>query len=222
MKYYPVFLDVAGKNCLVVGGGSVGARKAEMLSRCQAQVKVVSQEFDAQFHDHPIKGVTLEKKQYDTKDLMGMRLVFAATNNAGLNQQIKADAENIGILCNLADDPSAGDFILPSVVERGDLLVAVSTSGKSPAMARKIRQELEDYFGPEYADVLELLGALRQKMLAAGHDPDRHKKIFSRLIGEGLLDLVREGDDPAVGRLLQEITGKDPNAWDLPGSRSNR
>ncbi len=107
-----------------------------------------------------------------------MFLVFAATNDARLNRQIMEDAKKAGILCNLADAPDDGNFILPSILEQGDLVCAVSTSGASPALARKIRKDLDHYFGPEYGLFLILLGNIREKLLADGHDPKRHKQIF--------------------------------------------
>lgn len=221
MKYYPVFLDIKDKNCLVVGGGAVGARKALTLEKCGARVKVISDRFSAEFKSLDKTFTCLEKK-YEKDDLKGMFLVFAATNNADLNQEIKRDASKLNIICNVADAPDESDFILPSIVERGDLVVAVSTSGSSPAMAKKIRQELEVYFGPEYEKFLLLMGNIRKKLLSSGHAPDEHKKIFHALIERGGLELIREDNEIKINKVLSDILGGNDSYQDLVISRSNK
>ncbi len=209
MKYYPIFLDVKNKACLVVGGGKVGARKAATLAKCGAIVKVVSDHFSVGFNDLKITGIDLAKKKYEKKDIKGMFLVFAATNNADLNRQIKKDATVLNILCNVADAPKNSDFILPSLVDRGDLVLAVSTSGSSPAMAKRIRKDLEHQFGPEYSRFLILMGNIRKKILSSGHAPDEHRHIFQILIEQGVLELIEANDEIKINKILCDILGKD-------------
>lgn len=209
MKYYPIFLDVKGRDCLVVGGGCVGARKAHTLEKCGAKVTVISETISSVLADLKTPDICIEKKRYEKKDIKGRFLVFAATNDADLNQQIKEDASGSNILCNVADATDRSDFILPSIVDRGDLTVAVSTSGSSPAMARKIREELEDYFGPEYDKFLCLMGNVRKKLLAEGHAPDDHKKIFHTLINKGMLELIKANDDTRINAVLEDVLGKN-------------
>jgi len=221
MKYYPVFLDIKDKDCLVIGGGAVGVRKALTLEKCGARVKVVSDRFSAPLEGLRKSSVCLEEKKYDKEDLKGMFLVFAATNNADLNQEIKKEASRLHIVCNVADDPDSSDFILPSTVERGDLIVAVSTSGSSPAMAKKIRQELEIYFGPEYEEFLLLMGNIRKQLLLSGHAPDEHKKIFHALIERGGLKLIREKNEIKINKVLSDILGGNYSYQDLVIPRSN-
>ena len=208
MRYYPIFLDVKGKNCLVVGGGPVGIRKALTLEQCGARVKVISEQFLEGTDGFKGTSILFVEKKYKKKDIKGMFLVFAATNNAELNQEIKVDAAKSNILCNVADAPDKSDFLVPSIVDRGDLLVAVSTSGASPAMAKKIRQDLEGFFDPAYAKVLCLMGNIRTKLLSAGHAPDDHRQAFSNLIDRGILELVRTGDEININLILNEIFGK--------------
>ncbi|MCF6248552.1 MAG: bifunctional precorrin-2 dehydrogenase/sirohydrochlorin ferrochelatase [Desulfobacula sp.] len=207
MKYYPIFLDIKDKPCLVIGGGPVGARKAAMLEKCGAGVRVVSERFDDSFGPLKKKGVCLGKKSYEKKDMEGMVLVFAATDKARLNQQIKSDAEAANIFCNVADGPDESDFILPSIVDKGDLILAVSTCGSSPAMAKQIRQELDDQFGLEYADLLKLMGAVRKKLLATGHAPDAHKKSFFALIENNILEWIEAGDINKINTILKDVLG---------------
>ncbi len=221
MKYYPIFLDMKDRDCLVVGGGAVGARKAATLERCGANVTIVSKWFSAECDCFKASAVCLEKKEYEKKDAKGMFLVFAATNNADLNRQIKTDALTLNVLCNVADAPDESDFILPSIVDRGDLMVAVSTSGSSPAMAKKIRQDLERQFGPEYAKLLQLMGNIRKKLLSSGHAPDDHKQVFHALIGKGILELIEVNDEMNINAVLCDVLGKEYMYQDLMSSRSD-
>ncbi|MBW2655554.1 MAG: bifunctional precorrin-2 dehydrogenase/sirohydrochlorin ferrochelatase [Deltaproteobacteria bacterium] len=218
MKYYPIFLDLKDKNCLVVGGGPVGARKAETLVKCGAKVTMISEYFSSVCDDVKKISICIEKK-YEKKDVDGMFLVFAATHNADLNQQIKEDASRLNILCNVADASDSSDFLLPSIVNRGDLILAISTSGSSPAMAKRIRQDLDHQFGPEYAQWLRLMGNIRKKLLSSGHAPDDHKKIFHTLIEKGTLELMKANDEIKMNAVLGDVLGKEYTYEDLVSSR---
>ena len=213
MKYYPIFLDVTARDCLVVGGGDVGYRKAIGLSRSNARVRVISEAFSLKFETND--GLSLTCKSYEPSDIGNAFLVFAATNNRGLNEQIQADAKIRDILCNIVDAPDRSDFILPSVVERGDLVCAVSTSGASPALAKKIRRDLEQMFGPEYGDFLVLMGNIRRKLLERGHDPKAHKKIFTTLVEKKIPDLMIAGDELTIDAVLLELLGPGFNYTSL-------
>jgi precorrin-2 dehydrogenase/sirohydrochlorin ferrochelatase len=205
MKYYPIFLDVRDRNCLVVGAGEVGTRKAMGLARSGASVRVVSKKFSQRLGG--VEGVILEEKDYETSDLDTVFMVFAATNNNRLNLRIQKEAKEKHILCNIADCPDNSDFILPSVVERGDLVCAVSTSGASPALAKKIRRDLLQMFGPEYTDFLRLMGNLRKKLLEEGHDPLAHKKVFTALVEKQIPALIAAKDEARIDLLLGELLG---------------
>jgi precorrin-2 dehydrogenase/sirohydrochlorin ferrochelatase len=221
MKYYPIFLDINGKDCLVVGGGNVGARKAATLEKCGAKVTVISDRFSPKFDALKPTTICLEKKEYEKEDVKGMFLVFAATNNADLNQEIKNDASRLNILCNIADAPDTSDFLLASIVDRGDLIVAVSTSGSSPAMAKKIRQDLENQFDFEYAQLLCLMGNIRKKLLSSGHAPNENKAIFQTLIEKGMLELMKANDEKKIKAVLCDVLGRKYSYQDLISSRSN-
>ena len=221
MKYYPVFMNIKDKDCLVVGGGSVGARKASTLEKCGAKVKLISSLFSPECEDLKTTSIEMEKKEYENNDITGMFFIFAATDNADLNKEIQKDAAKLDILCNIADSPDRSDFILPSIVDRGDLILAISTSGASPAMAKKIRQELEQKFGPEYELFLILMGNIRKKLLSAGHAPEDHKKIFNTLINKGILDLIKENDEKKINLILCDVLGKNYLYHDLVLVRPN-
>jgi precorrin-2 dehydrogenase/sirohydrochlorin ferrochelatase len=209
MRYYPVCLDIKGRPCLVVGGGGVGTRKVKGLLSAGAQVTVVSPELSAELQDLTPVPVRCHRRRYRPEDLDGMFLVFGATDDEALNRRISADAGQRNMLCNIADRPQMCSFILPSVVHRGDLLLAISTSGRSPAFAKRLRKDLEAQFGSEYARFLRLMGAIREQLLSAGHSPEAHKSQFETLLGEGLAELVCGGDEAGADRLLARVLGPD-------------
>lgn len=208
MKYYPISLDVKNKKCLVVGGGEVGLRKTTTLLNCQACVTVVSRDFSEGF-DRLEGNLSLQCREYQSADLEGMILVFGTTDNRQVNQRVKEDADQRNILCNIADDPDGSGFIVPSIVQRGDLVLTVSTSGASPAFSRHLKQNLEKQFDPYYADFLSLMGTLRQKLLMEKHAPKEHKRIFNTLIQKGLLEMVADNDFEKINLLLRQVTGLD-------------
>ncbi len=209
MRYYPIQLDVRGKRCLVVGGGAVGTRKAETLEACGAEVVVVSPEATAELAARSEAGRILwHRRAYAPSDLEGVFLAVGATDDEELNRRLSADARRRGVLCNIADRPALCDFILPAVVQRGDLVITVSTSGKSPALAKRLRRELERRYGEEYALLLRLMGAVRRRLLAAQHAPEEHRTLFEALLEGGLLERLREGDLPGADRILKEVLGR--------------
>jgi precorrin-2 dehydrogenase / sirohydrochlorin ferrochelatase len=209
MRYYPVNLDIRNRNCLVVGGGDVGTRKVMTLLECGAKVVVVSPAATGKIKALSDKGlIKLETRPFRPTDLDQMFLVIGATDNPELNRQIHAEAERLGMLCNIADRPEICNFILPAIVNRGDLIIAISTSGKSPAFAKKMRKDLEKKFGTEYAEFLTLMGGIRCKLLSQDHEPEAHKHIFENLINGDLVNLIKHRDIAAINSLLFEILGQ--------------
>jgi precorrin-2 dehydrogenase/sirohydrochlorin ferrochelatase len=225
-RYYPINLDVRDRSCLVVGGGGVGERKVRTLLDCGALVTVVTTEATEYLEKLASAGdIELKMKGYEQDDLQDRFLVIGATDNEALNKQISKDANECGLLCNIADRPEACNFVLPAIVRQGDLLIAISTSNKSPAVARRTRKILQGEFGPEYAVLLNLMGAIRQKMLAQSKSPEVHKQLFERLLDEGLLEMIREDRIEDVDHLLEAVLGggyrwkdlmKTPNGTDGP------
>lgn len=209
MRYYPVNLDIQNRKCLVVGGGSVSNRKVMTLLECGAIVTVVSPDVTEELLELAEKKmIELKKRPYEPYDIDGMFLVIGATDNEKLNWQINKDAERQNKLCNIADRPEACNFILPSIVNRGNLVITISTSGKSPAFAKKMRQDLEKEFGEEYDEFLQLMGAIRKKALSEKHEPEAHKHLFEQLINRGLIDMIRNHDEKSINFLLLEIFGE--------------
>jgi len=209
MEYYPVNLDIKKQKCLVVGGGRVGTRKVLTLLDCGARVTVVSPDAREKLIELANRGaITLEKRPYRETDLDGMFLVIGTTDDEELNHQISLAAEKLNMLCNIADRPQVCNFILPSIVSRGDLTISISTSGKSPALAKKLRIELEEQFGIEYADLLRLMGAIREKLLKQKHEPEAHKHLFEQLISRNLVDMIRDTRKKEIDSLLCEVLGE--------------
>jgi precorrin-2 dehydrogenase/sirohydrochlorin ferrochelatase len=209
MRYYPVHLDIKNRNCLVVGGGAVGTRKVNTLLECGARVTVVSPNPTRQLTKLAAEGaITLTQRSYRSADLNGTFLVIGATDDENLNQLIANDAVQNNTLCNIADRPEACNFILPSIVRRGDLVITISTSGKSPALAKQLRQKLETQFGKEYAEFLLLMGAIRKKLLSQAHEPEAHKDLFNKLLDSNLIQLMQSGKTEEINSLLYKILGE--------------
>jgi precorrin-2 dehydrogenase/sirohydrochlorin ferrochelatase len=159
MRYYPLQVDIEGRSCLVVGGGQVGTRKVERLLACRARIRVVSPEATPALERLVRQGrLDLQRREYRPGDTAAMFLVFAATDSREVNRRVAEEAAAAGILFNSVDDPERAGFIVPSVVHRKDLVITVSTTGKSPALARHLRKRLEKQFGNEYAELLVLMG----------------------------------------------------------------
>jgi siroheme synthase-like protein len=156
---YPIFLDLSSRRCVVVGGGEVANRKARKLLQARARVVVISPEIGAELES---VAVEIHRRPYREGDLEGAYLAFAATNSREVNAAVAREARGRGVPVNVADEPSEGDFALPSTLRRGRLQVAVSTGGASPTLARRIRGELEGAFGPEWAGIVEELNAARR------------------------------------------------------------
>ncbi|PIE63250.1 MAG: siroheme synthase [Desulfobacter postgatei] len=207
MDYYPIFLDVKDRCCLVAGGGAVGTRKALGLARAGARVIVVSLAFSNELLTTPVPAITLKEKKFEDSDLDGMSLAFAATDNMQLNVRIRQAAQKKNILCNIADGRDKGDFILPAVVDRGDLLFAVSTCGASPALSRRLRMALEARFGPEYGILATLLSRIRTILLEQGHDPRGHRKIFYALLDADLPEKIAAGQTQQIDTVLAQVLG---------------
>lgn len=206
MAYYPVLVDLNGKRVLVVGGGGVAERKIQTLLEFGACVDVVSRELSAGLEEMRSQGLfRWVGKEFDSEHLEGVVLVIAATDDALVNRRISESASEKGLLINAVDQPEDCTFIVPAVIRRGDLLIAISTSGKSPAFAKRIRQDLETKFGSEYGHFLSLMGKVREYVLRKGLPHARNKGTFERLVDSPLLDLIRQKDWDSASSVLSEI-----------------
>jgi precorrin-2 dehydrogenase/sirohydrochlorin ferrochelatase len=208
MSYYPIFVDLKGQGVLVVGGGEVAERKIKSLLIHDCRVYIASPQLTDSLKELVDRGsLSLIDLSSLDESLDKVFMVIAATDDSALNSRIASKAKARGILVNSVDQPRDCSFIMPSIVKAGDLQIAISTAGKSPALAKKIRGELERTFGPEYASFIELLGLLRRELIAKGKPSSANKIIFQRLVDSPLLERIKEGNMEAVRNILASILG---------------
>jgi precorrin-2 dehydrogenase/sirohydrochlorin ferrochelatase len=208
MGYIPIFLDVTDRKCLVVGGGEVAGRKVEALLGAGAQVTVVSPRLSQPLHSLTARGlVTHIARDYERGDIRGCVLVYAATDDPKLHRELVAEARALGIPVNVVDVPELCTFISPAVVNRGELQIAISTGGASPAFAARLRRSLEDQFGTEYARTLEVLRAARRRLHADEMDPTERMRRLKELADSALPDAIAAGDVAAIELILATYLG---------------
>ena len=215
MDYYPAFLDLRGRNCLVVGGGTIAERKVESLVECGALVKVVTLEATSRLAELAGSGsIDLELRDYSPDDLAGIFLVIAATDDPAVQARIGQEAKERGLLVNVVDEPANCTFIVPAVVRRGELSIAISTGGRSPALAARIREKLESLFGPEYEEWVDLLGQLRPALAVRFPKLDERKAAWYRVVDSNCVELIRRGERDLMQQQLNDILGADPGMPD--------
>lgn len=209
MRYYPLFINLERMHCLVVGGGGVGCRKARSLAEAGACSVLVVDTAEASEDMETVctscGNVCFARREFVVEDLDGINLAFACTSDSVVNGKIAQQCERRGILCNIADQPDRGHFIVPGSVRRGDLCIAVSTAGKSPAMARRVRAEIDGLIGDEYGLVLALMGRLRPRMLDLGLETRQNTDVFRSLVFSELADALKVRDKTAARGILMDI-----------------
>jgi len=213
--YFPVFLKLKGRSCIVIGGGKVAERKVRSLLKAGANIKVISPEFTGGLiklsksistKSNSCRRLQLIKRPFRMEDLKDAFLVIAATSSRELHKKIATSYEK-GLL-NVVDEPELCTFIVPSVVKRGPLIIAISTSGASPAMAKAIRKEIERLYGKTFGDYLKILEGLRKKIITL--PSKKKKKIFSILTSKSVFKKLRSlKTKKEVKGLLDELLQKE-------------
>ena len=205
-SYYPVFLNISGKRCVVVGGGQVALRKVRALLEHRANIEVISPDPCSELIELAEDGqIRVFRRHYQPGDLRKAFTAIAATDNSDINLQVVKEARRKAVLVNVADDAENSDFILPSYLRRGDVTVAISTAGRSPALARKIRTRLEKVFGDEYASLALLINEVRTeaKQQRIEVDGDAWQEALDLDV---LLELLRRKDaEKAKAILLRNL-----------------
>jgi precorrin-2 dehydrogenase len=203
MGYYPVLLDLAGRRCVMVGGGIIAGRRVDGLLTAGARVTVISPRLTRTLAARAAEGrIDHEAREYRDGDLDGADLAFVATDAGEVNAAVAREARARGVWINAADDPARCTFILPALVRRGDLTVAVATGGSSPALARAIREELETYLTDDYATLAAIAAEARREVRAAGRPVTAD--AWRRALGPEIRRLIVErGRDDAKQRLLE-------------------
>lgn len=206
--YYPVFLDLRDRPCVVVGGDAAARAKVEGLLEAGARVTVVAPELEPALAALAASGAVVHlARGYRRGDLAGAFLALSAVRDPAVAGAFFAEAEARGIPANVMDDVPHCSFIAPSVVRRGDLAVAISTSGRAPALAVRLRERLERELGAEHGRFLELAGALREPLAAACPDFEERRRRWYRLVDSDVLNLLASGEEAAARRRIEEITG---------------
>ncbi|OAT85515.1 precorrin-2 dehydrogenase/sirohydrochlorin ferrochelatase family protein [Desulfotomaculum copahuensis] len=191
---YPISLHLAGRRCLVVGGGSVAERKVLSLLACDARVTVVSPRVCPGLRKMAAAGrIDWHCGEYHNTVLDGIFLVIAATDQDAVNRLVSKECLERNLLVNVVDDPPHGNFYVPAVMRRGPLQIAVSTGGHSPLLARKIKEELARRYGPEYGEFAVWLGEIRTRLLENISDPEKRHRILASLVDDQVLLLLAEG-----------------------------
>ncbi|MDD3845729.1 MAG: bifunctional precorrin-2 dehydrogenase/sirohydrochlorin ferrochelatase [Syntrophorhabdaceae bacterium] len=192
--YYPLFLDVKGKECLIAGGGSVAERKALMLLKFNASVTVVSPRVTKKLAHLADTGVIrVHTRKYRRGDLDKAAVVFACTNDRETNAAVREDAALRGVLVNVVDKPEECDFIVPSIIRKGDVTIAISTSGVLPMASKKIRQAIEKTVTKDYVAYTRIIGALRRHLIDTIPDPRRRRAIMKDIGAMDIRDVVKRG-----------------------------
>jgi precorrin-2 dehydrogenase/sirohydrochlorin ferrochelatase len=208
MGYIPIFLDVTGRECMVVGGGEVALRKVEALLEAGAHVTVVSPRVSPQLESLAARGLVKHvAREYERGDIRGCVLAYAATDDPKLHPELVAEARVLGIPINVVDVPELCTFISPAVVNRGELQIAISTGGASPAFAARLRRALKDQFGTEYTMTVEVLRAARRRLHAEEIDPADRMRRLKELADSALPDAIAVGDVAAIERILATYLG---------------
>jgi precorrin-2 dehydrogenase / sirohydrochlorin ferrochelatase len=206
--YYPVYIQLREQPCIVIGGGKIAEGKVEGLLAAQAQVTIIAPNLTAYLQDLvAVKQVTYLARSYQPGDLTGAFLVICATDQAEINHQVWQEATANQQLVNVVDDTPRCNFIAPSILRKGDLTIAISTSGKAPALAVRLKERFQRELGPEYEHFLELAGELREPL--ARHIPDfeTRKALWYEIVDSEILDVLARGDEAGAREIISRIVG---------------
>ncbi len=202
MALFPVFMDLSGRKCICIGGGSVAARKIRILLAFDADVTVISPKVDRKLEElGHAADITIVKREYRPGDLEGAFLAIAATQSREVNRQIHAEALRRNILVNVADSPEECTFTFPSVVKRDDLVIGITTSGSYPAFSKRVRERIEELYPEYYGNVLKALKEFRGKVLLGIPDADQRKHAMDEMLDE----VFRWGERLSEEQLLQKL-----------------
>jgi precorrin-2 dehydrogenase/sirohydrochlorin ferrochelatase len=207
---YSVSLNLEDERCLVVGGGAVALRKAEALIASGARVKVVSPQVTPEIE--ALEEVEIARREFRIEDLRGRFLVISATDSREVNEKVATEARRRGMLVNVVDVPDLCNFFVNSQMRRGDLTISISTGGASPALAKRIRKELERSYGEEYAGFLSLMREYRPLILREVTDPDRRSRVFKGLANARIEETYRAEGEGAARKAIERIINEGAHA----------
>jgi precorrin-2 dehydrogenase/sirohydrochlorin ferrochelatase len=207
--FYPIFIELQDRRVLVIGGGAVAERKVDSLLDAGANVTIVSPSATHRLMELARSGrVTLHQRRFEPSDLAGASLAISATDDPSTQKEVAAAAASKNILVNTVDKPDLCDFIVPSILRRGEITVAISTSGNSPALAAELRKRFDGVLTDAMARTARVLGAVRNEVHERYPDSEKRKRIFETIIDSGIVDWISNcDDDAAIARVRQMIDG---------------
>lgn len=206
VPFYPVNLDISGKRCLVVGGGPVAARKMKALLLCGGEVQLISPECCAAITELAEAGeITWHRRHFKSGDVKDAFLVFAATDDPEVQNQIAEEADRYHVLLNSADDPECSDFHVPAKIRRRDFVIAISTGGGSPALASLLKARLARDYGDEYGVLVELMARIRRQVVTRTSVAEENKALFQTILELPVLECIKEGDWGGLQLLLEQV-----------------
>ncbi|QGT99049.1 Precorrin-2 oxidase [Candidatus Syntrophocurvum alkaliphilum] len=202
---FPIFLDLTNKKCVIIGGGKVAERKVNNLLAYGAKITIVSPEIEHGIKEKVDIGLlTWHKRQFKDKDIKQAYMVYSATNDPVINKRVADLCLAAGILVNAVDDPPNCNFYVPSIVRRNSLVVAISTEGKSPLLAKKLREEFEQIITAEHGEFVDILGNLREIIKKEVKDIEERKKLFESLVNSDILELLQKGEKEKVRERVEQ------------------
>ena len=206
--YYPVYIQLHEQPCVVIGGGKIAEGKVEGLLAADARVKVVSPALTPRLHELAASSqIAHISRAYQPGDLVGAFLVICATDQSEINHQVWEEASANRQLVNVVDDTPHCNFIAPAILRKGDLTIAISTAGKAPALAVRLKERLQAEIGPEYERFLQLAGELREELARRIPDFETRKLLWYELVDSDALDLLARGDEPAAVERISQVVG---------------
>lgn len=211
-KYYPIMLDIKDKKCGVIGGGNIAYRKIVSLLECEAEVTVISNEVIKEIKllidDKKIKYL---RDKYNFKHISDFYLVYAATNDSKVNEAVYSQCSQKNILVNVVDKPEICNFIVPSKVKKGDLTIAISTNGKSPMLARKIRQDLEKVYDYRYELFIDIMGEVRKEVFHTLKDAKKRSEFYKAIVYSDFIDRLTSQNRDEIQKEIMNILSKVNN-----------
>lgn len=206
MTFFPIYLNLTGRRVVVIGGGEVAERKVESLLATQASITVISLEVSARLRGLATEQrIHIHRRAFQSGDCSGATMVFSATDDPAISEAVFKDAQKAGALVNTADQPVLCDFIMPAVVRRGDIAIAISTSGTSPGLAARLRQKISQVIGPEYERLTRLLAAARPQIRQRIPEAEGRKALQYRILDSDIMSYLKANDIAGAERRLREI-----------------
>jgi precorrin-2 dehydrogenase / sirohydrochlorin ferrochelatase len=210
MGYLSIFVDLKGRDCLVIGGNSLAESRVRALCEADASVTVIAPELTLELMAMADAGaVRWIARDYAAGDMRGRFMAWVATMNEAVGRAAAADARELEILINVADRPALSGFITPAVLKRGEVQIAIATGGASPALARRLREQLEAVIGPEYAEIAELLRSARRWLKGHISDASERGRVLAKLVGSDVIEAFRRGDLEEAESLMRAHLGAD-------------